>query len=319
MNGLIWPVLALSGLAVFLRSQKRRDRIDWRSRGLLALLAIAICVLFDHWLHAWRLAAAEETASSGMPAPTGFTAWIAAHWQSILLPLYVAVLALLIDLLSRLLVRPASAGDAGTRHRVWQSLTANLLLFVATPALLYGWTATFARPGSIISDAAREVVMPVIAAYGAPAYWMIDRGSTAWRPSESPWPFSPLYREDSYVGTQTFLHDALPWVALAIVLTLVDALRRRAADPRRLIDYFATSHDASDRSLPYRMLSGPWRGRAVMLFTGAWLIAVIAWCSFTRFILSLGYWILGAAAMALIAVVYWLLSTLLRKKVGDRA
>jgi hypothetical protein len=49
---------------------------------------------------------------------------------------------------------------------------ANSMLFVVAPALPYAWAANFASFGSILADAARDVLMPIIATYGAPAHWL---------------------------------------------------------------------------------------------------------------------------------------------------
>lgn len=314
MNGLIWLVPALVALAVYLRSRKRRDRIDWASRGLLALLSVTICVLFDMWLHAWVLNAAEEAAALALPPPAGLTAWIADHYQSILLPVYIAVLAVVIDLLSRLLpgsqeqTAPRSGGSA-----LWQMLAANVLVFVATPAALYGWTATFASSGSIISDAARDIVMPAIATYGTPAYWLIDRSPKSWHPAAPQWAWSPMYSDDSVVNRYSFIHDAAPWMAFAVLLTLANALLGKIREPHRFIDWFVTPTTESSGGLLRRIALGPWRGRAILFFTTAWLGGAVLWCTLIVLMMSLGYWLLALAAFAVIATLGWLISVLLRK------
>jgi hypothetical protein len=315
MNGLIWLVPALVALAILLRAHKRRDGIDWRSRGLLALLSVTICVLFDMWLHAWLLNATEEAAALALPPPAGLAAWIADHYQSILLPVYVALLAVVIDLLSRLLARSqAPTAPQIDRNSLWQMLAANLLVFVATPSLLYGWTATFASSGSIISDAAREIVMPVIATYGAPAYWLIDHSpDKPWRPSAPQWAWSPQYSEDSIVDRYTFIHDAAPWMAFAIVLTLINALLGKTRTPHRFIDWFVTPTTGSAGGLLRRIALGPWRGRAILFFTTAWLGGAVLWCTLLVLLMSLAYWLLGLAALAVVAALGWLISVLLRK------
>lgn len=321
MNGLIWLVLALVAFAIYLRSRKRRDRIDWGSRGLLALLSVTICVLFDMWLHAWLLNAAEEAAALALPPPAGLTAWIADHYQSILLPVYIAVLAVVIDLLSRLLARsqaptpltvPTVLRKDGSA--LWQTLAANVLVFVATPSVLYGWTATFASSGSIMSDAAREIVMPVIATYGAPAYWLIDHSpDRPWRPSAPQWAWSPLYSDDSIINRYNFIHDAGPWMAFAFLLTLANALLGKIKAPHRFIDWFVTPRTESSGGLLRRIVLGPWRGRAILFFTTAWLGGAVLWCALIFLILSLAYWVLGLVALAVVAALGWLLSLLLRK------
>ncbi len=315
MNGLIWLVVALVAFAIYVRSRKRRDRIDWGSRGLLALLSITICALFDVWLHAWLLNAAEEAVALALPPPAGLTAWIADHYQSILLPVYVTLLAVVIDLFSRLLARSqAPTAPRCDGSALWQMLAANVLIFVATPAALYAWTATFAPAGSIISDAARDIVMPAIATYGAPAYWLIDHSpDKPWRPTAPQWAWSPLYSDGSIVDRYHFIHDAAPWMAFAILLTLANALLGKTGTPRRFFDWFVTPITESSGGLLRRIALGPWRGRAILFFTTAWLGGAVLWCTLIVLMMSLGYWLLGLAVFAVIATLGWLISLLLRK------
>jgi hypothetical protein len=314
MEVLIWPALALLVFAVLVRTGKRRDRIDWKSRVALLFFSAVICVLIDRWIRASALSAAEAAATAGV-AVNSLPVDIAAHYQPVLLPLYIAILAVLIDVLARLVDRGVAIrvnrGDA--LQLAFRDLLANALLFVGAPALLYAWTANFASSGSILSDVARDVLMPIIAAYGAPAHWLQVASTDSWewqRVSEASWPWNPGYRADSSISLYRFLTDSLPWLTLAVSMTCLAVVR--ALQNSSLIGYFVTSGSSSQAGLPTRIAFGPWRGRAALAFTLFWTLPLAVWVTLIFLMLSFTYVLLGFFALALGAVFIGLIALLFR-------
>jgi len=290
MELLIWPCVALFLFAVLLRSGKRRDGIDWKSRGLLLLLSTTICLLLDRWIRISALNAAEAAATSGTAA-NGLVFDIAARYQPVLLPLYIAIVAVLIDVLARLIPRSlavrATDREAASRH-----LLANLLLFVVVPAWPYAWAANFASSGSVLADAARDVLMPIIATYGAPAHWLqvatIDGG--AWqRLGEASWPWNPGYHRDSYLSLYGFLTDCLPWATMAVLMSLITLARRHVLVYQSFSEYFVTPKSSAGAGLLARIATGSWRGRAALIFTLLWTAPLAIWSSFIALKLALSY------------------------------
>jgi hypothetical protein len=314
MEILIWPALALLVFAVLLRTGKRRDRIDWRSRGALLLFSVVICVLLDRWIRISALSAAEAAAAAGV-AVNSLPVDIAGRYQPVLLPLYIAIVAVLIDVFARLMPRGVenrvNNGDAV--QVAFRDFLANALLFVGAPALLYAWTANFASSGSILGDAARDVLMPIIAAYGAPAYWLqvLSTDSLAWqRATDASWPWNPGYRADSTISLYRFLTDSLPWLTLAVSMTCLAVVR--ALKNPSFIGYFVTSGSSSQAGLPTRIAFGPWRARAALAFTLFWTVPLALWVSLVFLMLSFTYVLLGFFVLALGAVSIGLIALLFR-------
>lgn len=303
MEILIWPCVALFVFAVLLRSGKRLDGIDWKSRGLLLLLSTTICLLLDRWIRISALNAAEAAATTGTAA-NGLVLDIAARYQPVLLPLYIAIMAVLVDVLARLIhrsvaVRATNRSEVAVRH-----LLANSLLFVVAPALPYAWAANFASSASILADAARDVLMPIIAAYGAPAHWLQVATIDGWawqRPAEVSWPWNPSYRHDSYLSLYGFLTDCLPWVTMAVLMSLLTLARREVLVYKSFSAYFVNPKSSTEAGLLARIAFGPWRGRAALVFTLLWTAALAIWSSLVVLMLALSYvlaWLFVLAPLA---------------------
>lgn len=291
MEILIWPCVALFLFAGLLRSGKRVDGIDWKSRGLLLLLATTICLLLDRWIRISALNAAEAAATTGTAA-NGLVFDIAARYQPLLLPLYIAIMAVLIEVLARLIprsvaLRATDRSEVATRH-----LLANSLLFVVAPALPYAWAANFANSGSILADAARDVLMPIIAAYGAPAHWLQAATIDGWAwqgRAEVSWPWNPSYHSDSYLTLYGFLTDCLPWLTLAVLMSLLTLVRREVLVQKSFSESFINPKSSTESGLLARIAFGPWRGRATLVFTLLWTAALAIWSSLVVLKLVLSY------------------------------
>ncbi len=302
MDLLIWPAAALFILAVLLRSGKRRDGIDWGSRALLLLMSTTICLLFDRWVRTAALNAAEIAATTGV-AVSSVAADIRSHYESILLPLYIVIVAIAIDVLARLTRHYVPAGGAPSGRVAFRDVSANLILLVVIPALPFAWAATFADPSSIIGDAARDVLMPIVATYGAPAHWIQVVNNDAWiwqRFAEASWPWNPGYQSDSYLSLYGFLADCTPWMTLAMLMSCIAISRNSDTPPESFIAYFVAPSSAS-RSLLTRVALGPWRGRVAVAFTALWIVPLILWLSFVVVTLSLSYILIGLAVLTVLA------------------
>jgi hypothetical protein len=314
MELLIWPSAALFILAVILRSGKRRDGIDWVSRGLLLLIATTICLLFDRWIRIAALNAAEAAASSGSPA-NSFAIDIRSHYQAVLLPLYIVIVAITIDVLARLTRRYIVARSDHRGGIAIRDLSASLLLFVAVPALPYAWAANFASSGSILGDAARDVLMPVIATYGAPAYWLQVATIDGWawqRLAEANWPWNPGYRNDSYLSFYSFLTDCLPWITLTLLMSFITLARREVIPHKSFSEYFVKPKSSTDAGLLARIAFGPWRGRAALVFTVLWTVPLALWLMMVVLIASLSYVVLWVFVLALIAGLVGVIALVIR-------
>ena len=280
MDPILLAVLALSILAIALRSFKAQDRIDWKSRIELLLLATCVCLISAHWLHSSLLEAAEQAAATGrFTHPLSMR--IAPHFDPVLMPIYIAVTAVVIDLLSRIVRRFLTESE--DRHlALWRTVGANVIVFVLTPGLLYAWTIAFATSGSMISDAAQEGIAPFVTAYAAPAHWLegvVNSGASSY-PASSAHSFTGATRE--WTLRARFWTDASPWFALSVLLACSAAIFRSKADRRQFIEFFF-ERTAKSSAISLRALLNTWRGIAVVCFTAAW----IAFAKVSQWVLEL--------------------------------
>ena len=325
MDAEILVPFALTAFAIVLRSQKRRDRIDWRSRVELAVLSALICLFVGLWIHDSVLNAAESALSTGRSVHS-IASDIARHYDPALMPLYIAGLAVAIDLLSRLvrvsLVHRLKGSDR--RTMLWRAMCANCVVFVLAPGVLYAWTATFASSGSMIDDAAQNGVMPFIVAYTTPNDWLARLPIHAFAAQSAAVDNDVLheFRKAQLMSSATlrarFWSDAAPWFTLAVLLACATAIVRPSTDSRKLLEYFI----ARTRSSPTRFvgsLFSTWRGIAAICFTLAWMISAALSRLFLQLLLGLQFiWmpLLAVAVLAgLIGIPVWVARTIRARRV----
>lgn len=301
MDGWIWSMLAVALLGVIVRVSTSQPRGNWKGRGLLLVSAIGVCVLVYFAVDDAVLMAAEESASTGQPMRETAATWIGRRFDLILFPVYVAIVGVVIDLLARLLVRVlgsnALAASAGRSTAL--AACANLIVFVAAPGMLYAAASQVTQSSSIMNDAVGDAVMPIVATYGAPAYWLSEclgvcrSHRTVGR--LAPWAWNPGYRSGPRISRPDFLRDAAPWFTLSILLACIATLRRdlRARQPITFSGYFLQAGDPASGAYFKRFLRGPWRARVLLVFTCVAGMTLLAAISFVMFVAYLPYIVIG--------------------------
>ena len=299
MESLLWLVGALILLATIERALRRPDRIDWRSRAALGALSIATGFVFDLWIRTATLNAAEWSASLGKTVSSVATT-IAPYYDPILFPVYVCVLAILIDQAARLVARTRRFEDRDMRRRqLWRAATANSAVFVGVPALLYMVASPFANNDSILGEAAQASLAPALKGYGALSYLLVDRwgSAAAWYRTHSYWSGTGY----EFASLISFIHDAAPWLALAIIGTCIEVLRNPTADARTLRQYFGNPDP--NRSARSFGAFGTWRLFAAAIFTLAWVSALSLSMAFVYLVAALPYVLLWLAVFIVIGAV----------------
>src|ERR1044072_5537604 len=99
MDGWLTVSVALVAIAIVVRACGGRRRFG--ERLYLLLFSIAICGATHFAISGARLVAAEEAAASGKVVQPTFATWMESHYEMVLLPVYVAIVAVFIDLMAR--------------------------------------------------------------------------------------------------------------------------------------------------------------------------------------------------------------------------
>jgi hypothetical protein len=323
MDPILLAVLALSILAIALRSLKARDRIDWKSRVELLLLSTCICLIVTHWMHSSLQEAAEMAATTGRSVHH-ISMSIAPHYDPMLTPVYVAITAVLIDLISRIFRRLLArrSGSEGRRLSLWRTVCANVVVFVAAPSLLYAWTIAFATSGSMMSDAGQQGVTPFIVAYAAPAHRLESRtndgGATR---EETLGEHSQSDPRTEWTLRARLWKDAAPWFAFAVIFGCIAALPSKEPDRRTFFEYLIRRDPSSPTILSVRSLMSTWRSISVVCFTAAWVISAAISQLLLHLVLGLQYiWIplLMIVAVAILVGIPAVIFNILRSRRSKR-
>ena len=299
MESLLWLVSALILLATIARALRRPDRIDWRSRTTLGALSIATGLVFDLWIRTATLNAAEWSATLGK-AVSSVAATIAPYYDPILLPVYVCVLAILIDQAARLVARRSRFEERDLRRRqLWRATSANTAVFVGVPGVLYTVASPFANNDSIIGEAVQASLGPMLKGYGALSYLLADRwgSAAAWYRTHSYWSGTGY----EFASLVSFIHDAAPWLALAIIGACIEVLRNPTADARTLRQYFRNP-DPNRNARSFGAF-GTWRLFAAAVFTLTWVTALSLSIGLVYLVAALPYVLLWLAVFIVVGAV----------------
>jgi hypothetical protein len=303
MDGWIWCAAAFTVFAALVRSCTTGTGRNWGNRAVLLSMSIAICLMLHFAIIDAPLYAAEAAMATGRPVQVSAAVWMARHYDPVLLPVYAGLLAVLIDISARVfaLASCSSKLDTARVPQLWRSLFANLLLFVGGPSVVYVAAVALTDSSSIIDDAGGAAVMPVVATYGAPAYWLNEcLGACRSEPVKraARWPWNPGYIADPRISRRDFLRDAAPWITLSVLLACAAALFR--PDPTRRFGAYFIAPDHRD------VMRGPWRGRVGVVFLCVAALPVAAALSLVWFVATLPYLLLTLLTAGIVAVIYFL-------------
>ncbi|MFL6550356.1 MAG: hypothetical protein ACJ8OJ_16805 [Povalibacter sp.] len=307
MRGWLWVAFALLVCAVLVRAQGGHRRAA--ERAYLALLSLAVCLAIDIGISGSRVNAAEEAASTGRQIQPTLATSIEGYYDPVLLPLYVAIVMVLADLLARLVRHLFVKRHISIDRKVlWLSASANALLLVAAPALIYLPAVRISGSSSILNDAASESLRPFVAAYGVPSYWTSSCFGTC-EPTLSssasrPWSWSRYYTLHGRMVDANFMRDSGPWWALSLLLAcIVELSRRGRSSSRRLIQYFVSSK-SSDTHLP--PTSAAWRARVFMVIGAIVATMFVGATGAVYLIAYLAYVLLAVVVSVVVLTVVWL-------------
>ena len=271
MDGWLTVSAALFAMAVLIRACGGRGRFV--ERLYLLLLSMAVCAATHLAITNASLIAAEEAAASGQVLPATLAAWMESHYEVVLIPVYVAIMAVIIDLLARCLRAAMRKRQIVLTRRVLPvAVSANVLLFVMAPAIFYFAAVKMTQSSSIVNDAGAQVLRPFAATYGAPAYWLSSCFG-ACKPtlsvsSQRPWPWNLYYSSTGRIISIDWVRDVGPWLALSVLLASAAAFERSAQQPASFADHFVRPANPNHNdSVVVRLATGPWRGRSLALLT----------------------------------------------------
>jgi hypothetical protein len=317
MDGWLTVSVALIALAIVVRACGARGRFI--ERVYLLTLAITICASTHFAISDANLNAAEEAAASGQVIQPTLATWMDTHYEVVLLPVYIVVLAVLIDLMARGLRAAMRKREVVLARRVLPvSASANAVLFVVAPAFLYFAAVNFTQSPSIVNDAGAQVVRPFVAAYGAPAY-ALSSCFGACKPSLStssvrPWPWNLYYSSSGRIVMTDWVRDAGPWLALSLLLACAAAFGPSAQQPKTFAAHFNRLEDAGRTpSLFTSFATATWRGRMLLILAIVMGGALVVSIGAVYLVAYFSYLLLWAAG-GFLFLLAWIVVARLRKK-----
>ena len=319
MDGWLTVSMALIAVAIVVRACGGRGRFV--ERLYLLLFSIAVCAATHFAISGANLVAAEEAAASGKVIEPTLATWMESHYEVVLLPVYVAIVAVFIHLMARgLRVAMRKHQIVPSRRGIPITVSANAVLFVLAPAFFYFAAANMTQASSIVNDAGAQVLRPFVAAYGAPAYALSSCFGEC-KPSLStsssrPWPWNPYYSSSSRIVSTDWMRDAGPWLALSMLLAACAAAFNRSdqQQPRTFAAHFVrpANRDRND-SMLVGLATLPWRSRSLAILAIVMGGALIVSLGSVYVIAYFSYLVLIAAACVLFLFA-WLVLTRLRKR-----
>lgn len=156
--------------------------------------------------------------------------------------------------------RKNDAGNRGLMSIWW----ANVIVFLVAPAIVFN-VANYHPTSERGLDVVSSNLTPVLAVYGAPAYWLrlyMASDSTILAPNELH--FSPRYPPTTM---RDFGCDSLPWFLLCVFMTLVSCLNPyRRGNDYNLTQLFFGSLRLKERIQIYTLWLLPWRGKYLLAY-----------------------------------------------------
>jgi hypothetical protein len=175
MDSWIWCAAAFALLGTMVRVSTWHQLGKWQGRILTLCFSLGACLMVHLAINPARLDAIEAANSTYRPMRETVATWANSHYDPILLPVYALTLFGLLQIVSQLLanILPAQRiAPSATPWSVARVLAANVVVLVTAPAVAYWIASAVTGDDSIIGRHASAAVMPIVATYGAPAYWL---------------------------------------------------------------------------------------------------------------------------------------------------
>lgn len=285
-----WLAMLVAILLVQLRFNLYKKHISWLIAPIYLLGIYFVALLANNSLRGAvvMLAEAEMSGlgvSSGESTTGGWLSSIAQFYQERSNPvLLLIVTASSIEFCAFLAAAINSQASkdtpaTGLMSRWWATVVA----IIGAPLIAYSLAMMDASIGrgfiGLRSEESSSVqqldnvsysLSPLVAVYGAPAYWLKMSGEPDYRLTENAFSWSPHYPSRSLITMDDFARDMSPWFLLCALITLCASLQQRKkpeVKPKTILQLLK-SESLSKPIIKYENFRNlPWRSKYLVVGT----------------------------------------------------